>query len=578
MSSLTKTQESIKSLISTLLNNQNHPYKTPNKIYNLQYGGSMEDFSQQATKQKILKIIEKLEINNQSEKADILEDLVFLELSSIDEEYLSTGSTVNKSINFLLNLARKEFVVNDFEYKLQEVREEKSFQRAQSEQNEPTVTFNQSTRDVNSGDDESELSKYEFGDYLEEELSDWSNDSDIDDDSDGSGDFQAKHDISGQSFTSSSYLSTDEDDYLNENQQAPHMDCLYANPFEVSSTIGLTTNCSNKILVTELDVCCNLIKNLMYGNTSSHTAGAMQDSSFELFKTTNTSLCAPKTLEEINFKIPHLSEGSLCNILKWFTKYVNVSKNILNFSKIITDSRRASDLKSEKSRYLTVSEKDFKFNIYVNELVAILNLEYQKLHNLLENYYTDLITFKISGNLLHLKLFVFKNFKVINNLWKIINKCFDGGKTGHLSHQERYSLILTEFYKIQNEGKICEDLLKCEEDRLLEEVKTGPDAQRNIRCSVFEDPVIDLNVDPDFWVKLSHTQTVPDNVPKIHVDMHEIEPRYQNLFLIYWLRMFQLCKSSIDTMLRGNYNCRLNPVYLDVCLEGRFWDIIGRVG
>lgn len=56
---------------------------------------------------------------------------------------------------------------------------------------------------------------------------------------------------------------------------------------------------------------------------------------------------------------------------------------------------------------------------------------------------------------------------------------------------------------------------------------------------------------------------------------NESNSSQSKLFSNYWLRMFQLCKSSIDIILQGNFNPKIKPVCLDVYLSGNYWDGIG---
>ena len=78
-------------------------------IPNLQYGG-VEDHSKSALENNVEKFIEKLYVNNNTEKADDLEDLVFFHLESENEVNLETNSLAIKTLNFLFEISGKDFV------------------------------------------------------------------------------------------------------------------------------------------------------------------------------------------------------------------------------------------------------------------------------------------------------------------------------------------------------------------------------------------------------------------------------------------------------------------------------------
>lgn len=398
MSNLTKHQQEIKKTLSKLISDDQKILKkyTSNSIAisNLQYGGSVQDFTRQSTLDKLGKIVEKLEVNSEEEKCDILKKLI----EKIDFG-LETDSTMVKTVFMILQLAKKEFLHDDFELNLPDRKKKKEI--------------------YDFSDEESEESYHAF----EEELSDWDaslesseNEMKNDDEIQNSPNFESQMEISESSSESSE--------------------------FHIQSDFQLKID-QNKILVTEADISMNILSMLMSGGrglSSLYTTG------FQLFKHAthdNNSEIIALDFKTTSYQVSHITDGCLNSMLQKFTSYINLIKQVLTFC--------------EKIR----QNSNWACYRYVSEFCAILNDEYNLVHGQLVECYTSIQVNSScrQANLLRLYVFVRKVMKRLFGLWNGAGKrAFL--ENSSLSHQQRYGLILNEIYlkefqeNIENDARL----------------------------------------------------------------------------------------------------------------------------
>lgn len=141
---LTKHQLNIKSHLSKLFPDDEKYQKilkkhtsSSNAISNLQYSNSSIDFNRNATKIKLDKIVEKLEVNSEEEKCEILKFL----LKKLDPSIL-TDSCVPKTVHLILQTAKREFLHGDFKLNLPDRRlRDKVFDFSDDESEESYIGF-----------------------------------------------------------------------------------------------------------------------------------------------------------------------------------------------------------------------------------------------------------------------------------------------------------------------------------------------------------------------------------------------------------------------------------------------------
>lgn len=537
-------------------------------IPNLQYGG-VEDHSKSALENNVEKFIEKLYVNNNTEKADDLEDLVFFHLESENERNLETNSLAIKTLNFLLEISGKDFVFSKFDLKPEDW----------PSRNVQKENYHNGSQE---GSEMAESLEYEEEDFAEKSLSEWS---------------EVSEEVSkSEKIEEESNLPNENLDNTLENeliqsarsQQKNHMLRLQAaeildqniknNVFAIPEKPQKFDE-RPKIYITELDACTHILRNLLSGGKGiSKTTLSPTNREFQLFKfkggqpnnhiniTTsyddndnpveaidgNFGQIVRRSPDEHPFKIIHLSTGCLDNFLAFFSKYINLTRNILFFINKITKS-----------------ENSYKYNLYVNEILAILSFEYEKFYHIFELYYSKMISFQIPANLCQMKLFLFKKSKTLLRLWRLVENCFVNNGSNRLSHQQRYGKILNEFYGLKNMETVCgriskfdeflegefgpncfHEVMKFEEDEEDKELTNGDSAMSEQRSTT------------------SYNSKIIDNTQNQDLSLNE------TTFTTYWGRLFKLWQSSIDIILRGNYNPRLKPIEISMKLNGRFWDVL----
>jgi len=305
----------------------------------------------------------------------------------------------------IMETAKKEFVHADFELNLVERRPEREI-----------YAF-------------SESDSAESYHAYEEELSDWA-ESECDEDSEEifGGDGPKKEESveieseNGQSFPS------------DEDEVEPDLQVMLSdNPFALRGYPRM-----EKTLVSEIDVCMNVLSMLMSGGrglSSLYTHG------FQIFKFdgADKSKSSIVPVEGSQFQVVHISDGGLFSILKKFCPYINLTRQVLDFCEAIRKTHWA-------------------YNRYVSEFCAVLDDSYMRVHDSLVKCYSDIqVNYACrQASLLRLYSFTRRTFHELSQLWTSIGKKAFGPENSSLSHQQRYGLILNELYlkEFQNEIKL----------------------------------------------------------------------------------------------------------------------------
>ena len=293
----------------------------------------------------------------------------------------------------------------------------------------------------------------------------------------------------------------------------------------------------NKILVTEADICMNVLSMLMSGGrglSSLYTTG------FQLFKHAtpdNNSEIIALDFKTTSYQVAHVTDGCLNSMLQKFTSYINLIKQVLTFCEKI---RQNSNWASYR---------------YVSEFCAILNDEYNCVHGQLVECYTSIQVNSScrQANLLRLYVFVRKVMKRLYGLWNTAGKkAFL--ENSSLSHQQRYGLILNEIYLKEFQESI--------EDDARKKIKACDfyDFKKSSENHYFDEVLEDL--------KIRKVETVSEKQERNLTNACNFST--SNNFL----RMFSLCQTSIKQILHGTANPRVRPVMLDVHLSGHFWSAI----
>jgi len=500
---LTKHQLNIKSHLSKLFPNDEKSQKilkkhtsSSNAISNLQYSNSSIDFNRNATKIKLDRIVEKLEVNSEEEKCEILKLL----LKKLDSAIL-TDSCVPKTVYLILQTAKREFLHGDFELNLPDRRvRDKVFEFS---------------------DDESGESYHAF----EEGLSDWDDELDDDEMDDNAG-IEPKQDKT-KIKTNSENFDKNEDSKNNSFDSESSEFVIEPSPFQLKNYPS-----PNKILVTESDICMNILSMLMSGGrglSSLYTTG------FQLFKHATSDTASEITaldFKTTSYQVSHITDGCINTMLKKFLPPINVIKHVLTFCEKIRKSPWAC-------------------NRYVSEFCAILNDEYNLIHGHLVECYTNIQVNPTcrQANLLRLHHFARKVMKKLDGLWQGAGRtAFLGEKSARLSHQQRFGLILNEIYLKEFQQKIEVDAL------------AGTRVQDFYNVEQFHENNFFDEVLEDFK---NHDSRAKND------EMRDDDLKNEKL-----LRMFSLCQASIQQILHGTANPRVRPVMLDVHLPGHFWSTI----